>query len=112
MENTHKYDFMKYRHRLLYYRITPIYIRYTLYMYDKFVRSVDLPLKIRVKSSFSHPVLGRSRCRLSNSTAIFLPNVSDVWKWQNPVKIPNVPFFITKSAMEPKMFSYIQDENI
>ena len=60
------------------------------------------PLKIRVKSSFSHPVLGRSRCRLSNSTAIFLPDVSDVWRWQNPVKIPNVPFFITKSAVEPK----------
>jgi len=30
MENTHKYDFMKYRHRLLYYRVTPIDIRYTL----------------------------------------------------------------------------------
>ena len=26
-----EYDFMKYRHRLLYYRVAPIYIRYTLY---------------------------------------------------------------------------------
>ena len=31
MENMLKYDFMKYRHRLLYYRVAPIYIRYTLY---------------------------------------------------------------------------------
>jgi len=31
MENMLKYDFMKYRHRLLYYRVEPIYIRYTLY---------------------------------------------------------------------------------
>ena len=30
MENMLKYDFMKYRHRLLYYRVAPIYIRYTL----------------------------------------------------------------------------------
>jgi len=29
MENMLKYDFMKYRHRLLYYRVAPIYIRYT-----------------------------------------------------------------------------------
>jgi hypothetical protein len=31
MENMLKYDFMKYRHCLLYYRVAPIYIRYTLY---------------------------------------------------------------------------------
>jgi hypothetical protein len=31
MENMLKYDFMKYRHRLLYYRVAPIYIRYILY---------------------------------------------------------------------------------
>ena len=30
-----KYDFMKYRHRLLYYRVAPIYIRYTLYTTKK-----------------------------------------------------------------------------
>jgi hypothetical protein len=28
MENMLKYDFMKYRHHLLYYRVPPIYIRY------------------------------------------------------------------------------------
>jgi hypothetical protein len=31
MENMLKYDFMKYRHRLLYYRVAPIYISYTLH---------------------------------------------------------------------------------
>ena len=31
MEYMLKYDFMKYGHRLLYYRVAPIYIRYTLY---------------------------------------------------------------------------------
>ena len=28
MENMLKYDLMTYRHRLLYYRVAPIYIRY------------------------------------------------------------------------------------
>ena len=40
-----------------------------------------------------HPVFGRSGCRLSNSTVIFLPDVSDVWRWPNPVKIPKCSFF-------------------
>ena len=31
METMLKYDFMKYRHRFLYYIVAPIYIRYTLY---------------------------------------------------------------------------------
>ena len=35
MENMLKSDFMKYRHRLLYYRVAPIYIRYTLYTTKK-----------------------------------------------------------------------------
>jgi hypothetical protein len=35
MENMLKYDLMKYRHRLLYYRVAPIYIRYTLYTTKK-----------------------------------------------------------------------------
>ena len=35
-------------------------------------------------------------------TFAFLPDFSDIWKWPNPVKIPNVPFFITKSVVEPK----------
>ena len=39
-------------------------------------------------------VFGRSGCRLSNSTVIFLPDVSDVWRWPNPVKIPNVHFLL------------------
>jgi hypothetical protein len=33
--NMLKYDFMKYRNRLLYYRVAPIYIRYTLYTTKK-----------------------------------------------------------------------------
>ena len=33
-------------------------------------------LKIRIKSSFSHPVFGRGGCRLSNLIAIFLPDDS------------------------------------
>jgi hypothetical protein len=40
---------------------------------------------------FPHPAFGRSGCRLSNSTVIFLPEVSDVWRWPNPVKTLNVP---------------------
>ena len=35
MENMLKYDFMKYRHRLLYYRVALIYIRDTLYTTKK-----------------------------------------------------------------------------
>jgi hypothetical protein len=36
---------------------------------------------------FPHPAFfGRSGCRLFNSTVIFLPDVSDVWRWPNPVK--------------------------
>ena len=35
MENMLKYDFMKHRHHLLYYRVAPIYIRYTLYTTKK-----------------------------------------------------------------------------
>jgi hypothetical protein len=37
--------------------------------------------------------------RLSNSTVIFLPDVSDVWRRPNPVKPLNVHFFITKSTV-------------
>jgi hypothetical protein len=35
MENMLKYDLMKYRHRLLYYRVASIYIRKTLYTTKK-----------------------------------------------------------------------------
>ena len=55
--------------------------------------------KIRVKSSFSHSAFGRSECRLSNSTVIFLPYVSDVWRWPNPEKIPNVPFLLQNRSV-------------
>ena len=47
-----------------------------------------------------HPVFGRSGCRLSNSTVIFLPDVSDVWRWPNPVKILNVPFLFRSGTKE------------
>jgi hypothetical protein len=42
MENMLKYDFMKYRHRLLYYRVAPIYIRYTLYTTKKRKQSLQM----------------------------------------------------------------------
>ena len=42
MENMLKYDFMKYRHRLLYYRVAPIYIRYTLYTTKKKTKLTNL----------------------------------------------------------------------
>ena len=42
-----------------------------------------------------HPACGKSGCRLSNySTVIFLPDVSDVWRWPNPIKTLNVPFLL------------------
>jgi hypothetical protein len=52
------------------------------------------PLKISQIFIFPHPVFGRSGCQLSNSTVIFLSDVSDVWKWPNPVKTINVPFLL------------------
>ena len=42
MENMLKYDFMKYRHRLLYYRVAPIYIMYTLYTTKKKTKLTNL----------------------------------------------------------------------
>jgi len=60
-------------------------------------------LKIRVKSSSSHPVFGRNGCPLSNYTAIFLPDVSDVWRWQNPGKFRNVPFLLQNPQWSPIM---------
>jgi hypothetical protein len=41
---------------------------------------------------FPHPAFWRSGYRLSNSTVIFLPDVSDVWRRPNPVKPLNVNF--------------------
>ena len=37
-----KYDFMKYRHRLLYYRVAPIYIRYTVYTTKKTKQNLQM----------------------------------------------------------------------
>ena len=52
------------------------------------------PLNIRVKSSFSHPVFGRSGWRLSNSTHLEMAKSG---------KNPTCSFFsITKSTVEPK----------
>ena len=42
MENVLKSDFMKYRHHLLYYRVAPIYIRYTLYTTKKKTKLTNL----------------------------------------------------------------------
>jgi hypothetical protein len=53
--------------------------------------------KITISESnlhFPHPAFGRSGCRLSNSTVIFLPDVSDVWRRPNPVKPLNVNFLL------------------
>ena len=52
------------------------------------------PLKIRVKSSFSHLVFGRSVCRLSNYTAVFLPDVSEMAK---SGKNPKCSFFLLQN---------------
>jgi hypothetical protein len=61
-------------------------------MYAKFI------LISAVESFVLFPFIGD----YLNLEILFLPNVSDVWKCPNPVKFPNVPFFITKSAVEPK----------
>ena len=42
MENMLKYDYMKYRHRLLYYRVASIYIRYTLYTTKKNEKNLQI----------------------------------------------------------------------
>ena len=42
MENMLKYESMKCRHRLLYYRGAPIYIRYTLYTTKKKTKLTNL----------------------------------------------------------------------
>ena len=68
--------------------------------------STFVSVKIRVKSSFPHPVFGRSGCRLSNSTVIFLPDVSDVCKWPNPVKTLNVPFVLHNPQWNQRMNSH------
>ena len=55
---------------------------------------------------FPHPAFGRSGCRLSNSTVIFLPDVSDVWRRPNPVKTLNVPFLLQNPQWNQRMNSH------
>ena len=56
---------------------------------------------------FPHPAFGRSGCRLSNSTVIFLPDVSDVWRWPNSVKtLKNVPFLLQHPQWNQRMNSH------
>ena len=55
---------------------------------------------------FPHPTFGRSGCRLSNSTVIFLPDVSDVWRWPKPVKTLNVPFLLQNPQWNQRMNSH------
>ena len=74
-----------------------VFLLYTSIESTCFCKNFHLfPLKIRVKSSFSHPVFGRSGCRLSNSMVIFLP---DVWSLAKSGKNFKCSFFITKSAV-------------
>jgi hypothetical protein len=40
------------------------------------------------------------------TTIIFLPDVSDVWGWPNPVKIPNVPFLLQNPQWNQRMNSH------
>ena len=44
-------------------------------------------------------------CRL-NSTVIFLPDVSDVWRWPNPVKTLNVHFLLQNPQWNHRMNSH------
>ena len=46
-----------------------------------------------------------SVCRL-NSTVIFLFDVSDVWRWPNPVKTLNVPFLLQNPQWNQRMNSH------
>ena len=52
---------------------------------------------------FPHPAFGRSGCRLSKPTVIFLTNVSDVWRWPNPVKTLIVPFLLQNRQWNQRM---------
>ena len=55
---------------------------------------------------FPHPAFGRSGCRLFNSTVIFLPDVSDVWRRPNPVKTLNVHFLLQNPQWNQRMNSH------
>jgi hypothetical protein len=49
---------------------------------------------------------GRSGWRLLNSTVVFLPDVSDVWRRPNPVKTLNVPFLLQNPQWNQRMNSH------
>ena len=91
------YTFVCFRVFLFYTSIESIYICKNFHF---------SPLKSESNLHFPHPVFGRSGCRLSNSTVIFLSDVSDVWKWPNPVKIPNVPFLLQNPQWNQSMNSH------
>jgi hypothetical protein len=59
-----------------------------------------------VKERNKNVCVAVKRCSEGQTKNIAMENVlkglPDVWRLQNPVKIPNVPFFNTKSAVEPK----------
>jgi hypothetical protein len=67
---------------------------------------VSIFLRSESNLHFPHPAFGRSGCRLSNSTVIFLPDVSDVWKRPNPVKTLNVPFLLQNLQWNQRMNSH------
>ena len=68
--NILKYDFMKDRHRLLYYRVAPIYIRYTLYttkknlqvrtLYHSRDRIVDASRPLQIYTESANPIAFQS----------------------------------------------------
>jgi hypothetical protein len=62
--------------------------------------------KIIIAKNQKLPAFGRSGCRLSNSTVIFLPDVSDLSNWPNPVKTLNVPFLLQSPQWNQRMNSH------
>jgi hypothetical protein len=47
---------------------------------------------------------------LSNSTVIFLPDVSDVWRWPNPVKTLNAHFLLQNQQWNQRMNSQFDSD--
>ena len=61
---------------------------------------------LRVKSSFSPSSFWKERMPLSNSTVIFLPDVSDVWRRPNPIKTLIVHFLLQNQQWNQRMNSH------
>jgi hypothetical protein len=55
------------------------------------------------KCLFSPSSFCKERMPLSNSTVIFLPDVSDVWRWPNPVKTLNAHFLLQVKEKNTKI---------